>query len=405
MTRGVSCTALRLHSLPGSGSHSDYKHIKQSQKQQGGNSSNGSNQQQSTNSNQKEHSKQKSTNLGTWLFDCGEGTQLQIQRTSSIRPSKITKIFITHAHGDHSFGLPGLLCLMGQDTAGGNESEKTSSGDNIKKSKDTKEPIDIYGPEGLRMWLRIAIRYSVSRIVPRYRVHELKDVTMAPEWGYSEKWEKYFYNKTAFYDSRNNGGERGGHQHYWDWGTANNRRIDASTKDTSDWVTQCELNSSPSGVNGASGTGGVIGLEPSQIYGEVPGGRDIYPNYDHPLCNDGAPIWEVETSSDDDNDDDKDGSSGVRVYAAPMSHGVPCVGYVIEEPNRPGRLRDEYVKPICVRNIKALKEAGFKHPMKALAVIKDLPEGGSFTFPDGTIVTQQDAVEPSRPGRKVVICG
>jgi hypothetical protein len=36
-------------------------------------------------------------------------------------------------------------------------------------------PIDIYGPEGLRMWLRVAIRYSVSRIVPPYRVHELMD--------------------------------------------------------------------------------------------------------------------------------------------------------------------------------------------------------------------------------------
>ena len=245
---------------------------------------------------------------------------------------------------------------------------------------------------------------------------------MAPEWGYSERWEKYFYNKTAFYDSRNNGGERGGHQHYWDWGTANNRRIEyAKTKDTSDWVTQCELNSksksrpsspSSSGTTTAGGTGtgtgaaGVIGLEPSHLYGEVSGGRDIYPDYDHPLCNDGAPIWEVETTSDDDDDNESgSGGSGVRVYAAPMSHGVPCVGYVIEEPNRPGRLRDEYVKPICVRNIKALKEAGFKHPMKALAVIKDLPEGGSFTFPDGTVVTQQDAVEPSRPGRKVVICG
>lgn len=42
------------------------------------------------------------------LFDCGEGTQRQLMQ-AGIKPNKITKIFLSHWHGDHMLGLPGLL--------------------------------------------------------------------------------------------------------------------------------------------------------------------------------------------------------------------------------------------------------------------------------------------------------
>lgn len=37
----------------------------------------------------------------TWLFDCGEGTQMQLQRASGIKIPRIKRVFLTHLHADH----------------------------------------------------------------------------------------------------------------------------------------------------------------------------------------------------------------------------------------------------------------------------------------------------------------
>ncbi|MGY5956164.1 ribonuclease Z [Kosakonia sp. BK9b] len=81
------------------------------------------------------------TRAGLWMFDCGEGTQHQMLR-SPFHPGKLDKIFITHLHGDHLFGLPGLLCSR-------------SMAGNV-------QPLGIYGPKGIREYVETALRLSGS---------------------------------------------------------------------------------------------------------------------------------------------------------------------------------------------------------------------------------------------------
>ena len=87
-----------------------------------------------------------------WLFDVGEGTQHQILRTT-LKPRKIAKIFITHLHGDHIFGLPGLL-----------SSRSFPGGD---------EPLTIYGPVGVRDFVQTALRVSGTHLSYPLKFHEI----------------------------------------------------------------------------------------------------------------------------------------------------------------------------------------------------------------------------------------
>ena len=98
-----------------------------------------------------------------WLFDCGESTQLQLQK-SCLKASRVNKIFITHTHGDHLFGLAGVLCMLGQANM------------EARRTGDASDPVEIYGPEGIRNYLRSVISLSYSRIVIPHRIHEIKDV-------------------------------------------------------------------------------------------------------------------------------------------------------------------------------------------------------------------------------------
>jgi ribonuclease Z len=67
------------------------------------------------------------------MFDCGEGTQRQMGQ-AKLSPAKKMKIFISHMHGDHVFGLPGLIqsmALFGRQNA-----------------------LEIYGPKGVKSFIQ-----------------------------------------------------------------------------------------------------------------------------------------------------------------------------------------------------------------------------------------------------------
>ncbi|HEL2729497.1 TPA: ribonuclease Z [Streptococcus suis] len=88
-----------------------------------------------------------------WLFDCGEGTQNRILETT-IRPRKVAKIFITHLHGDHIFGLPGFLSSRSF------------------QSSEEQTDIDIYGPVGIRSFVLSSLKVSGTRLPYRIHFHE-----------------------------------------------------------------------------------------------------------------------------------------------------------------------------------------------------------------------------------------
>ncbi|XP_006459985.1 hypothetical protein AGABI2DRAFT_184485 [Agaricus bisporus var. bisporus H97] len=105
-----------------------------------------------------------------WLFDCGEATQHQIQKSSTVKMGRIRKIFITHMHGDHIFGIAPLLasCLNG---AGG-----TAEGYEDPRSQHSgmAPMVEIYGPLGIRAYVRTALSYTHTKLDGTYVVHELR---------------------------------------------------------------------------------------------------------------------------------------------------------------------------------------------------------------------------------------
>ena len=98
------------------------------------------------------------------LIDCGEATQFQMQRYG-VSLQKIERIFISHLHGDHLFGLPGLITSMNL----------------LGRTKQ----LDVYAPVGIGSFLQKCFETTGAVIAFPLRMHELaetEDVVFEDEY-------------------------------------------------------------------------------------------------------------------------------------------------------------------------------------------------------------------------------
>lgn len=99
------------------------------------------------------------------LFDCGEGTQMQFRR-AGLKPSKLRHIFISHFHGDHLFGLPGLLSSL--------------------QMANLKQELHLFGPKGIAAYIHFHQALCSFGFDYDLRIHEIEPHTPAIIWQATE---------------------------------------------------------------------------------------------------------------------------------------------------------------------------------------------------------------------------
>ncbi len=111
------------------------------------------------------------------LFDCGEGTQYQLMR-APFRWGRIEAIFISHLHGDHCYGLPGLF---GSLTLHAHE-----------------QPLVVYGPAPIRRYLESVIETTRLHLTFPLSIIEIEEGEIAREPGWSVHARKLEHSVETF---------------------------------------------------------------------------------------------------------------------------------------------------------------------------------------------------------------
>ncbi|KAF8906066.1 beta-lactamase-like protein, partial [Gymnopilus junonius] len=103
-----------------------------------------------------------------WMVDCAEGTTRQFflqpyHPSQHLRVQKVTKLFVTHMHADHIMGIvPLLRNILFPPSVG-----------NSRPANSTKPRIELFGPAGLRLFVRQIMKMTLTKTADKYVVHEL----------------------------------------------------------------------------------------------------------------------------------------------------------------------------------------------------------------------------------------
>ncbi len=127
-----------------------------------------------------------------WLLDCGEGTQQQAMR-AGLKLSRLERILVTHLHGDHSYGLPGILACAA--------------------IHGRTEPIELVGPPGLARLIATVLELTSSQLpfaVPVREIERPGDVLVQAGWSVSA-WP--LSHRVACFGYVLREGDRPGHLH------------------------------------------------------------------------------------------------------------------------------------------------------------------------------------------------
>jgi ribonuclease Z len=101
------------------------------------------------------------------LLDCGEGTQQRVARTA-LALSSLEAVYVTHLHGDHVLGLPGLLSTLGL--------------------RQRAPALDVFGPRGIRELLESCLRVTDVRLTFRLSVREIDDADVDAGPAHARRW-------------------------------------------------------------------------------------------------------------------------------------------------------------------------------------------------------------------------